>query len=240
MPDEELEDEEEDAPVTQSPPHENEIHDKEIIAQVLEGNLSAFELLMRRYNQRLFRISRSIVGDDGEAEDVVQETYVRAFEHLGQYTGQAAFSTWLTKIALHEALARRSRRQRQPTIDLMDPENRNRVPKMTDQGGEFEATTGELRRVLTAAVDELPDEYRTVFTMRVIEGLNTEETAICLDLTAANVKVRLHRARSLLRERIDERLGIAVRQLYQFGGDRCDRIVHKVLTRLSRAGLITH
>lgn len=211
-----------------------DVSDEQIIARVLTGDLPAFELIMRRYNQRLFRISRSIVGEDSEAEDVVQETYVRAFEHLSQFAGQAAFSTWLTKIALHEALARRSRRQRQRTIDLTDPENRNRVAAMTNYGGEHEATTRELGHVLTRAVDELPDEFRTVFAMRIIEGLNTEETAACLDLTAANVKVRLHRARSLLRERIDERLGAAVRQLYQFGGERCDRIVQTVLTRLAR------
>ncbi|MES2790817.1 MAG: RNA polymerase sigma factor [Planctomycetota bacterium] len=207
--------------------------DSEIAGRVLAGDLAVFEVLMRRYNQRLFRIVRSIVGDDGEAEDVVQETYVRAFEHLGQFDGRAMFSTWLTKIAIHEALARRNRRQRMQVVDLSDPENSNMVSSAARHEAEDEASAKELGVILARAVDELPDDLRTVFAMRMIEGLNTDETAACLDLTAANVKVRLHRARTMLRERIDERIGVGVRQLYQFGGERCDRIVRAVLARLA-------
>ncbi len=207
--------------------------DDDIVARVLDGELAAFELIMRRYNQRLFRIARSVVGNDDEAEDVVQEAYVSAFENLAQFAGRALFSTWLTKIALYAALSRRSRRQRMTVVDLAAAENINMVASTANQSGEHEASNKELGRILTQAVDELPDDLRTVFAMRMIEELDTAETAECLDLTPANVKVRLHRARSLLRERIDERLGAAVRQMYEFGGARCDRIVHAVMTRLA-------
>ncbi len=208
------------------------LSDEEVVCRVLAGDLPLFELIMRRYNQRLFRIVRSVVGNDDEAEDVVQETYVRAFEHLAQFAGRAMFSTWLTKIALHEGLARLRQRKRIQTVDLADQEQHQMIAPLVNDGGEEAANTRELGIILTQAVDELPDDLRTVFAMRMIEGLDTNETAACLDLTAANVKVRLHRARSLLRERIDERIGTTVRQLYQFGGVRCDRIVRAVLQRL--------
>lgn len=210
-----------------------QLTDDEVVARVLNGDLGSFEWIMRRYNQRLFRLARSVMGDDGEAEDVVQETYVRAFEHLGQFAGTAAFSTWLTKIALHAALARRDQRRRLRAVDVTDPENQEMLASPTDREADHAASTRELGVILTQAVDELPDDLRTVFALRMIEGLGTKETADCLELTASNVKVRLHRARSLLRERIDAKIGIGVRQLYQFGGERCNRIVHAVLVRLT-------
>jgi RNA polymerase sigma-70 factor (ECF subfamily) len=199
---------------------------------VLAGDLAAFELIMRRYNQRMFRLARSVVGNDEEAEDVVQDAYVRAYEHLDQFAGRARFSTWLVRIAWHEALARRRRSQRQPAIDLSDPKNVSLVPLMATPGPEHRTSIQELGGVLTAAVEELPEELRSVFVLRMVEDLDTEETAACLELTEANVKVRLHRARALLRDHIDARIGASVRQLYQFDGPRCDRIVRTVLERL--------
>lgn len=207
--------------------------DEEIVRRVLGGDLAAFELIMRRYNQRMFRIVRSIVGDDDETEDVLQEAYVRAYEHLDRFAGLARFSTWLTKIALHEALARRKKMARIEVVDLHAPENAHMAPLTDQPTAEQEANTRELRLVLTQAVDSLPDELRSVFAMRLIEGLDTSETADCLDLTEANVKVRLHRARAVLRDRIDAQIGAEVRQLYEFGGARCDRIVRTVLARLA-------
>jgi RNA polymerase sigma-70 factor (ECF subfamily) len=206
--------------------------DEEIVRRVLGGDLAAYELIMRRYNQRLFRIVRSIVADEGETEDVLQEAYVRAFQHLSQFAGLAKFSTWLTKIAIHEALARRRKLSRMESVDLNAPENVNMAPLAAHSGAEQEASLKELRVVLTGAVDALPDDLRTVFAMRMIEGLDTNETASCLDLTEANVKVRLHRARAALREHIDAQIGVEVRELYQFGGQRCDRIVKAVLARI--------
>ncbi len=208
------------------------LSDGEAVHRVLNGDAASFELLMRRYNQRVFRVVRSIVTDDAEAEDVVQEAYVRAFENLQQFAGRATFSTWLTKIAVYEAMARQRRRKFVQFVDLSDPKNANLEPLMENQQAEQSASVNELRAVLAKAIDGLPDELRTVFTMRVVEEVDTAETAACLDLSEANVKVRLHRARSLLRHRIDEQIGAGVRKVYQFDGDRCNRIVEAVLARL--------
>lgn len=205
--------------------------DEDIVARVLDGDLASFEQIMRRYNQRLFRVARSIVGDDNETEDVLQETYVSAFEHLAQFAGRAKFSTWLTRIAVNAAIARRLRRSRMRAVDFNDPENTFMVPR-TEASAEQQASVRELGKVLTNAVDALPEDLRVVFALRMIQGLDTHESAGCLQLTESNVKVRLHRARTILRDHIDEQIGVEVRQLYEFGGERCDRIVRTVLARL--------
>jgi RNA polymerase sigma-70 factor, ECF subfamily len=206
--------------------------DEDAVRRVLSGDTASYELIMRRYNQRMFRVARSIIGDDSEAEDVVQETYVLAYEHLAQFAGRAKFSTWLTRIAVHEAIARQRRRKSMPTVDLTDPSNVDLEPLMESQQPEEHACSRELEAVLTRAIDHLPSDLRTVFTMRMVEELDTEETAACLDITAANVKVRLHRARALLRQQIDDQIGTSVRKTYQFDGERCDRIVKTVMQRL--------
>jgi RNA polymerase sigma-70 factor, ECF subfamily len=214
--------------------HGISISDEDAVRRVLAGDKAAFELLMRRYNQRLFRIVRSIVRDDDEAEDLVQQTYVQAFQNLSQFAGNARFSTWLTKIGINEAFARQRRRSSMHVMDFSDPKNANMEPLMASKPAEEQACLKELRAVLTKAVDDLPEDLRTVFTLRVIEEADTEETAECLGLSEANVKVRLHRARALLRDRIDKQIGAGVRKVYQFDGQRCDRIVKSVLERLAR------
>jgi RNA polymerase sigma-70 factor (ECF subfamily) len=208
--------------------------DEEVVRRILAGDAASFELLMRRHNQRIFRVVRSIVRDDDEAEDVVQESYVRAFEHLSQFAGRATFATWLTRIAVNEALARKRRHKVIQYMDLDDPKNVALQPQLINGQADHRACNNELRDVLNHAVDSLPDELRTVFTLRVVEELDTDETAACLEISESNVKVRLHRARSLLRQRIDDQIGAGVRQVYQFDGERCDRIVKSVLERLSR------
>ena len=210
------------------------LSDEAIVSRVRAGDLAGFELIMRRYNQRIFRVVRSILGNDHEAEDVVQDAYVRAYEHLDQFEGRAKFSTWLTRIAVHEASLRRRRSRRVRAVDLRDLETLHMAPISEGGNAEAEASRGELGDLLQETIETLPAELRIVFTLRLVEGLNTEEAAECLSLSPANVKVRLHRARSLLRQRIDARIGEEVRQLYQFDGERCDRIVQSVLTRLSR------
>jgi RNA polymerase sigma-70 factor (ECF subfamily) len=207
--------------------------DEEIVRRVLAGDLASFELLMRRYNQRVFRVVRSLVGDDDEAEDVLQDAYVRAFEHLHQFEGRSKFSTWLTRIAVHEATARRRKLRRLELIDMGDLESPHMPPQSNDRDAPEHASNRELGTILRHAVDGLPAELRAVFTLRLVEGLDTQETAECLGLSASNVKVRLHRARTLLQHAIDERMGVEVRQLYQFDGERCDRIVRSVMARLA-------
>jgi RNA polymerase sigma-70 factor (ECF subfamily) len=210
-----------------------EVADEEIVQRVMEGDVISFELILRRYNQRLFRVARGIIGNDTEAEDIVQETYLSAYQHLGDFAGRSSFSTWLTKIAVHEAAARRRKQHRIWYVDS----NKSEMGEMTANSGnhdspEDNASGTELRGVLTAAIDALPPDLRIIFTLRMVEQLSTEQTAECLDLSPANVKTRLHRARLHLRSWIDDRIGEESRRLFMFDGERCDRIVHAVMARL--------
>ncbi|WP_442509025.1 RNA polymerase sigma factor [Novipirellula sp. SH528] len=215
------------------PPAVDELSDEAIVDRVKSGDLAAFELIMRRYNQRIFRVVRGIVDDDDEADDVVQEAYVRAYEHLDQFSGRSKFSTWLTKIAIYEASWRRKCRRRIQLFDPQEPTVGSIARHSTTQDGVDQMSTSELSRVLRESIDALPETLRLVFMMRIVEGLSTQETAECLSVTESNVKIRLYRARARLRKRIDRELGKESRQLYQFDGRRCDRIVQGVLSRIT-------
>jgi RNA polymerase sigma-70 factor (ECF subfamily) len=222
--------------------------DEEVVARVLAGDGALFEVLMRRYNQRLYRTARAIVRDEAEAEDVMQETYTRAYAALGQFEGRAQWSTWLTRIAVNESLARVRRggrfvsREAVGEEDLGDgrdteqsPMNDERQASLRRTGPEAMASARELGGFLERAIDELPDTYRTVFVLREVEELSTAETAACLDITEELVKVRLHRARNELRRLLDERLGAATREVFDFHASRCDRVVAAVFGRLGIA-----
>jgi RNA polymerase sigma-70 factor (ECF subfamily) len=213
-----------DAPATLS--------DEEVVVRVLAGDTSLFEILMRRYNQRLFRVARGILADDAEAEDVMQEAYVRAFRELAGFRGEARFSTWLTRIACHEALARARKRRRLVPLSPMNGGGEPPDPPSEASGPERQMENRELHAVLREAVELLPDPLRAVFCLREIEGLSTEQTADALDLSVENVRVRLHRAKRGLRQTLDDRIGREVRRLYLFDGARCDRVVEKVFARL--------
>ena len=205
------------------------LSDEEVVARVLAGDVSLFEILMRRYNQRLFRIARAILADDAEAEDVMQEAYVRAFRELAGFRGDARFATWLTRIACHEALARAQKRRR--LVPIAAGGTHRERPSET-AGPERELENRELQAVLQDAVEALPDPLRAVFCLREIEDLSTEQTAEALGLTTENVRVRLHRAKRSLRYTLDERIGREVRRLYLFEAPRCDRVVERVFARL--------
>lgn len=211
------------------------LSDEEVVARVLAGDVSLFEILMRRYNQRLFRVARSILADDAEAEDVMQEAYMRAFRELARFRGEALFSTWLTRIACYEALARARKGKR---LVRLVPEAGGEPPDPPSEvlGPERELENRELQNVLREAVEVLPDPLRAVFCLREIEGLSTEETAEALGLTTENVRVRLHRAKRSLRQTLDQRIGREVRRLYLFAGPRCDRIVDNVFARIFKLG----
>jgi RNA polymerase sigma-70 factor (ECF subfamily) len=214
--------------------------DEEVVKRVRAGETALFEVLMRRYNQRLYRMARSILGNDGEAEDVMQEAYVRAYIHLEQFDGRAMFSTWLTKIAVHEALARARKRQKIVEIDATSESTEGRMSLQSKEPSpEQEVLTHTMRIVLEAAIDRLPDTYRSVFMLREIEGMNTAETAQCLDIGEDAVKVRLHRARALMRKDIHTQTGAASTEAFQFLGHRCDRMVAAVLDRISSLALET-
>jgi len=208
------------------------LSDDEVLTRVLGGDIALLEIIMRRYNQRLFRVVRSIVRDDSQAEDVVQETYVRAFEHLSQFEGRAKFSTWLTKIAIYEAYARLRRFDYQNVDSISQLEEQGVYMKSDARGPEREAFDGEIKLLLERAVDALPSHYRSVFMLREIEGLNTAETAECLEISEDNVKTRLHRAREILQSELYSAVGATTRTAFQFLGARCDRIVSRVMARI--------
>src|SRR5438552_6936405 len=176
--------------------------DEEVVARVLDGDTAAFEIIMRRHNQRLYRAARAILRDDAEAEDVMQDAYVRAYQHLSQFAGRAKFSTWLTRIAVHEALARVQRRGRYQALDDMQRNGDSMTFASTNPNPEQQLASAESNGLLERAILALPETYRTVLMLRDIEELSTAETAECLELTEDNVKVRLHRARALLRREL--------------------------------------
>lgn len=205
--------------------------DELVVARVLAGDRDAFEVLMRRHNQRLFRAARAVLRDDAEAEDVVQDAWVRAYAHLRRFAGRSSLATWLTRIAVHEALARRRRRGRH--VPLAD---HAATLTAATRSPEDAAGARQVVAALEAAVDALPLPYRTAFVLRDVQGLDTGETAACLDVPEATVKTRLHRARSLLRRRLHETAAIAAPGAFAFAGRRCDRIVDVVMARIRASG----
>ena len=212
--------------------------DLEVIERVKAGDTALYELIMRRYNQRLYRVTRAILRDDAEAEDVIQDAYVRAYQHLDQFAGSAAFSTWLTRIAVHEALRRLHLRERSQQLeDTEHDEDGSMTVIETSLDPEQRASIAELGDLLEEAVLGLPDQYRTVIMLRDVEELSTAETAAALDLTEQNVKVRLHRGRAMMRDRLFARVGASGKHAFPFMGDRCDRVVLRVFARLRELSL---
>jgi len=207
--------------------------DQQVIDQVLAGNTALYEIIMRRYNQRLYRVALSILRDAAEAEDVIQDAYVRAYQHLDQFAGHAAFSTWLTRIAVNQALYRLKLRKRDQQIAEFDVDEEQSM-KVTEPSldPEQRASVAELGQLLEEAVLELPGQYRSVIMLRDIEELSTAETAAALELTEENVKTRLHRGRAMMRDLLYTRVGAQGKAAFPFMGLRCDQVVTGVLSRL--------
>ena len=209
------------------------LSDEEVVVRVLAGETGMFEIVMRRHNQRLYRVARAILRNDGEAEDVMQDAYVRAYEHLDQFAGRAKFSTWLTRIAVHEALARQHRRQRYEKLEPKSEREGDPMDRFASltPNPEEEASNSEIRQLLEQAVEKLPDSYRAVFMLREVEDMSTSEAAYALDITEENIKVRLHRARALLRKSLYARAGMEAKEAFTFHAVRCDRVVQNVFER---------
>jgi RNA polymerase sigma-70 factor, ECF subfamily len=207
--------------------------DEAIVDRVLQGETELYELIMRRYNQRLYRAAVAILADESEAEDVMQDAYVRAYQHLNQFEGRARFSTWLTRIAVHEALARA--RKRKGAVSIDETENGIDDFRTTDTHvaqQERQLWQREIGELLQAAMLAVPESYRTVLVLRDLEDMSTSETADVLELTEENVKVRLHRARALLRKELSAAVGPNAPQVFEFMGARCDRVVTRVMERV--------
>lgn len=205
--------------------------DKTIIERVVAGDVPLYELLVRRYNQRLYRVVRAVLRDDSEAEDVMQEAYVRAFQHLREFAGRSSFSTWLIRIGLHEALARRKKSARTDVVDF-DSEETPQVKARPEESPEMQYAQAEAREVLEQSILALPEQYRMVLMMRDVEEMSTAETAAALELSEENVKVRLHRARAMVRRDLYERAGTTSSASFQFHAVRCDRVAGQVMRRI--------
>ena len=206
------------------------LSDEEIVSRILGGDASLFEVLMRRYNERLYRAARAIVRDESEAEDVMQEAYVNAYTHLAQFDRRAKFSTWLTKIAVYEALGRVRRRGRYTPIE--DSSLETFMPATTAPDPERRAFGRELGALIESAIDNLGDGYREVFMLRQVEGLSTAETADVLGLSEDAVKTRFSRARSALQQDLLDRTDLAAASAFTFGQGRCDALVEVVISRI--------
>jgi RNA polymerase sigma-70 factor, ECF subfamily len=218
-----------------------DLPDTEIARRVALGDRDAFELLMRRYNQILYRTARSILKDDAEAEDAVQESYMLAYRAIGAFRGDAKLSTWLIRIVVNEAIARARKRSRraeviqlssgesEPDTDASEEYMNEATPEQPDHA----AVRAQTRRLLEGSIDALPDAFRTVFVLRALEELTVEETAATLGIPAATVRTRFFRAKGLLREALAREIDFAYGDAFAFAGGRCDRIVAGVLGRLN-------
>ena len=214
-------------------PDATHLADPELAAAVSAGEESAIRELLRRHNQRLFRTARAILRDDAEAEDAVQEAYMKAIRAIGTFRSEAKLSTWLTRIAANEALERLRKRKR---ADVLPLEADVEIPPQDDapqpDSPEQLAMRAETRRIVERRIDGLPEAFRTVFVLRMVEEMTVEETAAALAIPEATVRTRLFRARSLLRESLARELDIAVEGAFGFAGERCERITQRVLARL--------
>lgn len=212
--------------------------DAVLLAALRDGQASAFEQLMRRYNRLLFRAARGIVQDDGEAQDVVQEAWLRAFFALRDFRGDAALATWLTRIAINQALTHQRRHGRLVPWDGEDDMAGSDFDGDAAQSPEDELARAQLRRRLEEAIDLLPPMYRTVFILRAVHGLSVEDTAQGLQVSADVVKTRFLRARAMLRARLQCEPGEEASFLHDFAGSRCDETVARVLAALRARGII--
>jgi RNA polymerase sigma-70 factor (ECF subfamily) len=209
----------------------------ELAARAARGDAAAMEAIMRRHNRTLYRAARSILRSDAEAEDAVQETYVRAYQALHQFRGEANLGTWLTRIAVNEAVARLRRRRREDTIVSFDGEfDPDTHASAGTNTPENTAMREQMRAILERHIDALPAAFRTVFVLRALEEMNVDEVAACLDVPAATVRTRYFRARALLRESLERELDAASADAFGFAGARCDRIVAAVLLRIRDLG----
>ena len=215
-----------------------EASDAELARLVAGGDQAAFEAVMRRYNRALYRTARAILRDDAEAEDALQEAYLQAYRTMGSYRGEARLSTWLARVVANEALMRLRKQARRSAIVPLQPgvavEEINEIAEGgMDKQPESSAHRAEVRKMLEERIDALPGAYRAVFMLRAVEELSVEETAEVLGLPAGTVRTRLFRARAMLREAMAQKIDLACEDAFSFAGERCDRIVAKVLARIA-------
>ena len=211
----------------------------ELIARAKARDEAALRAILKANNRRLFRIARGILRNDSEAEDVVQETYIRALTHLDGFRGDASLSTWLSRIAMNEAMGRLRGKPRSLDLDSLPPNKHEaEIIPLPNASSDPEKSMAQrqIQEVVERAIDALPEPFRLVFIMRVMEEMSVEETAALLSLKPETVKTRLHRARALLRHNVEKEIGPIVLDAFPFAGRRCERLTETVLKRLGFAG----
>jgi len=215
------------------------LSDFEVAQRIAAGDQDELQRLMRRYNQRLYRTARSILRDDAEAEDTVQESYLLAYKAMSQFRGDAKLSTWLVRIVANEALGRLRRRSRRAeliqlsgTNDHIGDDPEINMTDTTAEQPEDAVMRAQMRVLLEAKIDQLPDAFRTVFVLRAVEEMTVEEAGACLGVAPATVRTRYFRAKGLLRESLAREIDFSMQDAFRFDGERCDRIVADVLERL--------
>lgn len=225
---------------------EKDLPDVEMARRIAAGDRDALRQLMRRYNQTLYRTARSILKDDAEAEDAVQAAYILAYRAMGGFRGDAKLSTWLVRIVVNESIGRaRKRSRRAEVIQLNGSMEQNddaaEVPmnEASSEQPERAAMRAEMRRLLEAKIDQLPDAFRTVFVLRALEEMSVDEAAVCLGIPPATVRTRYFRAKGLLREALAREIDFSFGDAFAFAGERCDRIVAGVLARLENLPLLS-
>ncbi len=215
------------------------LDDSQLVRLIAGGDQAAFETMMRRHNGKLFRVARAILKEDADAEEALQDAYLEAYRHIKDFAGKARFETWLTRIVINQALMRLRKRRRDNVVVPFPAADGERTDsfeaRIADEQAEPPSNRllrGEIRRVLEQRIDELPDPFRVVFVMREVQEMNADEIAECLGIPAATVRTRLFRARALLREALARDIDLATFDVFRFDGERCDRIVARVLARL--------
>lgn len=210
--------------------------DASLVARIRAGDRLAFERMMRRYNRRLYRLARATLRDEAEAQDALQEAYLHAYRSIGQFRGEAALSTWLSRLVLNECFGRRRRSDRRDgVVRIVSSDTDSRIDSVP--GGELDlpdrvADRAQMLGILESKLDKLPEEFRTVFVLRSVEELSVEETAACLGIPEATVRSRHFRAKGLLREALAREVDLAERDIFEFGGRHCDQVIASVLARL--------
>jgi RNA polymerase sigma-70 factor (ECF subfamily) len=215
------------------------LSEAELALRIAAGDTAALEALMRRYNRTLFRTARAIVRDDAEAEEALQDAYLKVFRSIAQFRGDSKLSTWLVRIVANEALMRRRKRARSAEVVALHSEGDGfelKAEQVMDvnEGPERSAVRAQTRRVLEAKIDALPDAFRTVFMLRALEEFSVEETAQALGIPESTVRTRFFRARGLLREALSREIDFAFEEAFGFDGARCDRVVANVLSQLQK------
>lgn len=207
-----------------------DVSDEQIISRVLGGERDIYEVIVRRHNVKLYRVAKGILKDETEIQDVMQEAYLKAFEKLYQFKGKSSFSTWLTRILINTAFARFNEQKRFHKTDLESLKEENYSVPAEQPVEPTPEMRASLRSALESAIGSLPPTYRPVFMLRELTGMSVADTAYCLDISEENVKVRLHRAKEMLKKVL--RQGFGEMDLFEFGNEKCDALTERLMTRL--------